>query len=67
MLDQIWDLDDLLLDCVLHELCFVVDVQLAHQVELVRFYRLDAQIEVAGDFLYALALGQNLTLRARAW
>jgi hypothetical protein len=33
-LRHIGDLDDLLLDGVLHQLCLVVNVELAHQVEL---------------------------------
>ena len=41
-LRQVGDLDDLLLDGVLHQLGFVVDVELAHQVELVRFHGFDA-------------------------
>src|SRR5689334_7098408 len=49
-LHQIRDLDDLLLNRVLHQLRLVVDVQLAHQVELMRFHGLDAQVQVTGDF-----------------
>ena len=54
------DLDDLLLDGVLHELRLVVDVELAHQVELVRLDRLHAQIQVLRDLLHRLAFGEEL-------
>ncbi len=37
------DLNDLLLDRVGHQLRFVVDIQLAHQVELMRFHRLHTE------------------------
>ena len=36
------NLNDLFLDRVGHQLRFVVDIELAHQVELVRFHRLHA-------------------------
>ena len=54
------DADDLFLDGVLHELGLVVDIELAHQVELVGFDGLDAQVEVGGDFLDGPALGEHL-------
>ena len=38
------DLDDLLLDRVLHQLRLVVNIQLAHQIELVCFDCLHAQV-----------------------
>src|SRR5271170_143797 len=43
--DQIRDLDDLFLNRVLDQLRFVVDVELAHQVELVGFDGLYAQVQ----------------------
>src|SRR5258708_7670482 len=49
------DLDNLFLNRVLHELCFVVDIQLAHEVELMRLHRLHAQLETAGDLLHRVA------------
>ena len=55
-LSQVGDLDNFLLDCVLHKLRLVVDVQLAHEIEFVCFDRLDAQVEVAGDLFYRLPL-----------
>src|SRR5579885_1813238 len=45
--NQIGNLDDLLLNRVLHQLRLVVDIQLAHQIELVRFHRLDAKVQIA--------------------
>ena len=51
-LRQIRDLDDLFLNGVLHELGFVVDVQFAHQIELVSFHRFYTQVEVAGDLFH---------------
>src|SRR6516225_1700213 len=41
--------DDLLLDRVLHQLSFVMDVQFAHEIEFMRFDGLDAQI-VTGSY-----------------
>ena len=37
-----------------------MNVQLAHEIELVRLHRLDAQVQVAGDLLDGLALGEHL-------
>ena len=56
---QFGQADDLLLDRVLHQLRLVVDVQLAHKIELVRFHRLHAQIETAGDLLDRLPFGEH--------
>src|ERR1017187_7341417 len=72
--DRLHQPDDFLLDGILHKLRFVVNIQFAHQVELVRLHGLDAEIESRGDLLdrfafsqhfedFALALGQ----RAEAW
>ena len=47
--------DDFLLNRVLDQLRFVVNVEFAHEVELVRFHRFHAEVEVAGDFLDGLA------------
>ena len=44
-------LNDFLLDGVLNELGLVVDVELAHEIELVRLNSLDAEVKVAGDLL----------------
>src|SRR5580704_10016946 len=54
------DLDDLLLDGVLHQLRLVVDVQFAHQVELMGLYRLDAEVQVVGDLLDGVAFSEHL-------
>ena len=59
-LNQIRNLDDLLLNGVLNQLRFVVNVELAHQVELVRFNGLHTQIEIAGDFFHRVAFGEHL-------
>src|SRR6266404_8240241 len=54
------DLDDLLLDRVRHQLCLVMDVQFAHQVEFVRFHGLDAQAKDHRDLFHRIPLGQKL-------
>src|SRR5215472_278016 len=46
------NLDDLFLNRVRHQLGLVVDVELAHQVELVRFHRLDAETQNDRDLLH---------------
>src|SRR5581483_3367307 len=51
---------DLLLNRVGHQLCLVVDVQLAHQVEFVRFHRLDAEPKQDRNFLHGVAFGEQL-------
>jgi len=51
-LHEIGNLDDLFLDGVLHQLRLIVNVELTHQIELVRFDRLHAQIQIAGDFFH---------------
>jgi hypothetical protein len=43
--------DNLLLNGVLNQLRLVVDIQLSHQVELVRFHRLDAEFKFGSDLL----------------
>src|SRR5579862_9541495 len=59
-LDQVRDLDDLLLDGVLDQLRFIVNVQFAHQVELVGFHSLHAEVQIAGDLFYRVSFGQHL-------
>ena len=54
------NLDNLLLNRILHELCLVVDVELTHQVELVSLNGFYAQVQVLRNFLYRLAFGQEL-------
>src|ERR1700733_6108561 len=58
--DKIRNFNDLFLDGVLNQLRFIVDVQLAHQVELVCFHGFDAKVEVAGDFFHRIAFGEHL-------
>src|SRR5262249_38886958 len=53
--DEIWNLDNLLLNRVLDQLRLVVNIQLAHQVELVSFHSFHAQIQIAGDFLHRIS------------
>jgi len=48
--------DDFFLDGLLHQLRLVVDVQLAHQVELARLDRLHAQDKRRGDLLHQPSL-----------
>ncbi len=43
-----WHLHNFFLDSIGYELRLIVDVQLAHQVELVRFNRLDAETQDTG-------------------
>src|SRR5229473_2318976 len=52
-------LDYLLLDRVLHQLSLVVDVELTHEVEFVRFHGFDTQVEGAGDFFDGVAFRQQ--------
>src|SRR5260370_19399344 len=66
--------DDLLLDGVLHQLGFIMDVQFAHQIEFVSFYGLHAEFERCCDLLDRLSLSQHLEnlsfslgQRAKAW
>src|SRR5437868_14963972 len=54
-----WNLDDVLLVGVGHELGLVVNVELAHEVELVGFDGLYTQSEDDCDFLYVIALRQQ--------
>ena len=42
--DQIRKLDNLLLDSVMYQLSFIMDVQFAHQIELVRIDRLGTYV-----------------------
>src|SRR5262245_26443720 len=58
-LNQVRDLDDLFLDRVLDQLRLIVNVQLAHQVELVRLDGFHTEVEIAGDFFDRIALGQH--------
>src|ERR1017187_2315694 len=57
--DRLHEPDDFLLDGILHKLRFVVNVQFAHQVELVRLHGLDAEIESRGDLLDGSAFRQH--------
>ncbi len=50
---------DLLLNGVGDELGFVVDVELAHQVELVRLHRLDAETKDGRDLPHRVPFGQH--------
>ena len=52
--------DDLLLDGVLYQLGFVVNIQLSHKIKLMSFYGLYAEVESTGDFLDRIAFRQNL-------
>ena len=36
-----------------------MDVEFAHEVELVRLNRFDAELEIGGDFLDGFALGEH--------
>jgi len=47
------------LDGVLHQLGLVVNIQLAHQVELVGLDGLDAELEGGGDLFDGLAFGEH--------
>jgi hypothetical protein len=51
-LHQIWDLDDFFLDRVLHQLRFIVNVEFAHQIKLVRLHRFHAQVQITRDFFH---------------
>ena len=52
--------DDLAANGVLDQLHGVVDVELAHQVPLVRLDGLDAQVQVRRDLLNRLSFGEKL-------
>jgi hypothetical protein len=52
--------DKLLLNCVLDELGPIVHIDLFHQVVLVNFDGLNAQVEVNGNFLHRQSLGKKL-------
>ena len=57
---QVRNLDDFLLDGVLNQLRFVVNIELAHEVELVCLNRFHAQVEIARNFLDGVAFGEQL-------
>src|SRR5260370_5021353 len=52
-------LHNFFLDGVGHKLCLIVDVQLAHQVELVRFNRLNAQSQNGGNLADRISFGEH--------
>ena len=59
---------DLFLDRVGHELSFVVDVELPHQVEPVSFHRFDTEAQDGGDLSCGVAFRNHfddLTLSRR--
>ena len=55
-----WHLHDLLLDGVRHELRFVMDVQLAHEVEFVRLDCLDTEPQNRRDLPHRISFREHL-------
>src|ERR1700722_966159 len=54
------DLYEVVLDCVHHQIANGVKTQLPHDVASVRFYRLGAQVQQAGNFFRAISFRQQL-------
>jgi hypothetical protein len=55
-----WELNNLLLNGVMHELRLIMNIQLSHEVKCVRFNRLYAHVQIGSDLFDGKALSERL-------